>query len=367
MAGHINQHYVPQFYFKLFTSGRNHVCTLFTDDGRFVPAAQIKGQCARDLFYGSVEIEKAFSQLEGQHAEALRALIDVAATGDATKFSEEHFGWLLQAVVFQRSRTLLEVEKESPAHKAMFLHAFFEFVRRTKPPEEAEMLLGAIQRGEVEIVENPVATVLRQIEVALENAALLADLGFVILRNHTDYPFIFSDSPAVFYNSDYRNVTDRGVLGYQTPGLQIFLPLTPRFQLMMFDPAVYAGRCLGGPCCEVNDRGDVSRLNALQMYHSRQAVYFADKTDAEYVRELRVAHKARIVKPESVFRVRKDLFVDGEAGVEIMQTFEPHLGYRLSLSFVECEPVARRDYVFHRRSPELVAEHRKLYPATHSD
>lgn len=361
MAGHINQHYVPQYYFKLFTGGRSHVCAMFTVDGRLVPAAPIRGQCARDLFYGSVEVEKAFSQLEGQHAEALRALIDVAATDDPAKFSEDHFGWLLQAVAFQRSRTLLEVEKEGPAEKAMFLHAFFEHVRRTKPPEEADMLLGAIERGEVEIVEDPAVTVRRQIGVALENAALLADLGFVILRNRTDYPFIFSDSPVVFYNTYYRKVTDRGVLGYQTPGLQIFLPLTPRLQLLMLDPDVYGVARLDGPFCDVTERGDVSQMNALQLYHSRQAVYFADKADADYVRELHAAHKAGMVKPESVFRVRKDLLVGGEAGVEVLQTFEPHLRHGLSLSFVACEPVARRDYVFRRRSPELVAEHRKRH------
>src|ERR1700722_14698978 len=101
MAGNINQHYVPQFYFKLFTGGGSHICALFTNEGRVIPAAQIKGQCARDLFYGSVEIEKAFSQLEGQHAEALRSLINLATTDDQTKFTWHNFLMLLQAIVFQ--------------------------------------------------------------------------------------------------------------------------------------------------------------------------------------------------------------------------------------------------------------------------
>jgi hypothetical protein len=355
MAENANQHYVPQFYFKLFNGGARQICVLLTKDGRIALSAPIKGQCARSKFYGTVKIEKELSELESLHAAALRALVETATTDDLTKWSHDHFPWLLQAIAVQRSRTMLEVEKVTPAMQGMFLHMFKEYVKRTRPSEEADEIVGAIERGEVEITRNPSVTVCQQISAAIQSAALLADLQPRVLRNQTDYPFMFSDSPVVFYNSYYRNITNRGVLGFQTPGLQIFVPLTPTLRLMMFDPTVYTGSCLARPFCEVIARADVSQLNALQLHHSRQAVYFASHAHAEYVEELYKAHKPHLIKPESSFRVRKDLLVERDpGGGEIMHAFEPRLNHSLSLSFIHCAPVSPRDYVFRHRSREVV-------------
>lgn len=57
-------------------------------------------------------------------------------------------------------------------------------------------------------------------------------------------PFIFGDAPVVFYNSYYRNVTARGVLGLQSPGLQIFFPLDSTTLLLLMDDKVYS-TCFG--------------------------------------------------------------------------------------------------------------------------
>lgn len=273
MAAHANHHYVPQYYFKLFNGGHRQICALLKKNGQVVTNAPIKRQSSRHMFYGTVEIEKNFSQVEGLHAIALRALVEVATTGDFSKWSEEQIPWLVHAVAFQRARTILEVEKVAPAMEAMLLHMFSEEVRQTMTPDKASEILGPFERGEIKITQNDTGMVHRQITAATQSASLIEDLQISVIRNYTDYPFIFSDSPVVLYNSYYRKTTNRGVLGYQTPGLQIFLPLTPRLQLMMFDAAVYDGACRSGPFCELVDRSDVSQLNVLQLHHSRQAVY----------------------------------------------------------------------------------------------
>jgi hypothetical protein len=362
MPENANQHYVPQFYFKLFNGGKRHICVLLTKEGRIIPAAPVKGQCARHTFYGSVEIEKMFSHLEGRHAPTLRALVEMATTSDLTSFSDDNWPWVLNAVVIQHARTLLEVEKEMPAMIAMQLHMFKEHLRQL-PDEDGKEVLGAIERGEIELTEDPTATVLKQIQSALNSSMLLMDMQASILRNHTDYPFIFSDSPVVFYNSYYKRITERGVLGLQTPGLLVFFPLTPRFQLMLFDPAVYTGSCRNGLFCEVRSRSDVSQLNALQLHHSRMAVYFARQDDADYVTELYRMHKPRLVKPETQFRVRRDWLVDGKpCEDQILQIFERQLNHDLSLSFMSCNRISPREFVFRRRTPWVVAMHKRLFP-----
>lgn len=360
MPENANHHYLPQYYFRQFNGGRRSICALLFKDGRVIPKAPIKGQCARHLFYGTPEIERQFGQLEGQHAAVYRALIEAATTGDTSSLSNEHFFLLLQAVAFQRARTLVEVEKTSPSMEAMFLHLFREYVIATKPPEQWAEFLGPIDRGEVAITESSTVTAFRHIRVAIEGAPLLVDLLPSIIRNHSDYPFIFSDSPVVFYNSYYRQITDRGVLGVQTPGLQIFLPVTSTLQLMLYDRDVYSGRCRDGLFCDITERGDVSQLNALQLHHSGIAVYFGDSKHADYVQELYRAHNLTKSKPEATFRVRNDLRANGEhPDGGILHTFEPHLNYHLSLSFVHCDPVPPREFSFRHRSPDLVEEHER--------
>ncbi len=248
------------------------------------------------------------------------------------------------------------------------LKMFKEHLLHTLPPEEIDKYVGPIERGEVRITEDPTATVFRQISVALESASLLVDLQPRLIRNYSDYPFVFSDSPVVFYNLYYQHITDCGVLGLQTPGLMIFYPLTPTLQLMMIDPEAYTGSFANGPFCDITDRSDVSHLNALQMHHSSAVIYFADPSDAEYVEALYQTHAPRTSKPEAEFRVRTDLLVDGNpTDGEIMHTFEPQLNHSLSLSFVDCTPVMPEEFSFRYRSPELVEEHKRLHPTSYED
>src|SRR5436853_90242 len=78
MAKGKNQHFVPQFYFRLFTGGENRIHLLNKKDSRIIRNASIKGQCAKHRFYGSDEIERWLCLLEGQQSVALREIRDLA-------------------------------------------------------------------------------------------------------------------------------------------------------------------------------------------------------------------------------------------------------------------------------------------------
>lgn len=362
MSENKNHHYVPQFYFKFFSDDKKRICLLLTKDGRVIESAPIKGQCARNMFYGTVEAEKTLSQIEGQHAHVFRALIDGAIKGNLENWTDEHFTWLIQAISVQKSRTILEVNKVAPAQSAMLLHAFQSYLETILPPDEVAEFATAVKNGQATVTESPTVTVLRQLSISREMSMLLLDMEVRVLRNHTEYPFIFSDSPVVFYNSYYRKITDHGVLGCQTPGLQIFLPLTPTLHLMLFDPHVYFGECERGPFIEITKPSDISHLNALQLHHSHEAVYFSNHRHVDYVSQLYSAHKPLMVKPQSEFRVRTDLLtVEKQSKGEFSQDFEPHLNHGLSLSFMGCDVIDPRDFVFRHRTPELVESHKNIY------
>ncbi len=78
MADRANQHFVPQFFFKMFNGNRRYIHVLMRTNGAVHLNAPIKGQCARHNFYGSQEIESFFSTLEGRSAKAFRHVVDFA-------------------------------------------------------------------------------------------------------------------------------------------------------------------------------------------------------------------------------------------------------------------------------------------------
>ena len=362
MAENSNHHYVPQYYFRQFTAGEAHICAFLKKNGKVITHAPIKGQCSRKMFYGSAEIEINISQLEGKHSESLRHLIATAETSDLTKWSDNHYFWLLQAVVFQHARTLLQVEKTSPANCKLVTHIFKEHLKTKFNDEQMVKMHCRIDSGRILITENPTKVLFNQIKSALDCASLLCDLHVRLLINNTDYPFIFGDSPVVYYNTYYHSVKNRGVLGLQCPGLQIFYPLTSNIQLMLYDKNVYTGPFLTSPCYDLFLRSDVSELNALQLHHSRDAVYFKDAQDSAYVSDLHMIHSKYIKKPKSVFKVNTGWLFDGKvADGDLLHMFEEQVNHRLLLSFVHCDPVDPKTYKFRYRSPEIASSHKELH------
>lgn len=362
MAEYANQHYVPKYYFRQFNGGTERICLFLTNHGHIVKHAPIKGQCARHFFYGSAETERDLWALDAKHAATLRSLISAATSGDTSKFSPDDISWLLHGVLFQRARTRLEVEKQFPAIEAMLKNAFGVHLKATAP-HLYQYYVDAVKEGKARITEDESITVSRQIVTALDSVELLLDLQINVIRNHSDLPFIFTEAPVVFYNSHYRQITDRGVLGFQAPGLQIFLPLTPTLQLMLIDENAYTGSFQDGPFCDIFNRADVSQLNALQVHQGCSAMYFGDPSHAEYVEDLFRAHRPCIKKPVAEFRSLRNCLIDGKpADGEVFQTFEPQLNHHLKLSFVDCTPLPPEEFKFRYRTPEVVEAHKRLRP-----
>src|SRR5439155_16492895 len=107
---------------------------------------------------------------------------------------------------------------------------------------------------------------------------------------------------------------------------QIFYPLDSRTMLLLIDDQVYGGRYREPFLVDIDSRCDVSQLNALQLHHSLNAVYFADERDSDYVRDLWNAHKPMIVQPKSRLERRKGWLIDGKPVEDyLFQGFEPHL------------------------------------------
>ena len=358
MSANRDQHFVPQFYFRRFTAGRAAVHLLLTNSGRIVLNASVRSQCSGHRFYGSAKAEQLLTQLEVKHAPALRAIAEAANTSDYTRVTPEDYLHLLQSILLQRSRTALQVDKVKDTPTNLLMPRFRAYIASKSDIENREEILNAIDKGQVRVVETRETAVFRQIAIAMECVILISDLGACVLRNLTDYPFIFSDSPVVLYNTLYSQIRSRGVLGLQSPGLQIFYPLGPDMLVMLYDRDAYHAVHEGH--FDITERSDVSQLNAMQLHHSLNAVYFGDRETQDYVATLWLAHRHAVVKPTIECRILHDAIVDGKtSSYPVLQMLEPQLNVQLRLSFIHCQLIPEANYRFRRRNPELMAEFKK--------
>jgi len=330
--------------------------TLPSESGRVVNRAPIKGQCSKKNFYGSQELESAISVLEGDFSRGIQVALQITWDGSSPFFTDLELGWLFEALLFQRARTEHEIAKTSPANMALFLRCFRDHLKH----EGNGDLVRYIDDGQVELVEENCVGAARNISVALESVPLIMDLDLCLLRNQTDYPFVFSDAPVVFINSYLRNVEDRGVLGLQAPGLQIFFPLNPWTAIMLIDGDKYEGAFKQSMFIDIFERSEISKLNGLQFHHSLNAIYFSDDKYVDYVTDLWRVYRSTMKFVKSEFHLRSDWILDGQPTESILyHCFEPQINYKLDLSFIQCKPIDRSQYHFSHRSPEIVAEQKK--------
>ena len=220
MAERKNHHYVPQFYFRLFSKDGKSICTLLRKAGRVIPGAPIKGQASKPWFYGNAEAEGALAEIEGHCSAAIRRLATLA---NPSSLDEGHIEWLLAHLALQRSRTQSARDAGQPFRDKL---AQLMFEVGVNNAEGLDPIRKAALLDETDLVERrtPVQAQGLEMGIAMQHSKALADLTPLVLVNKTNRPFVFGDAPVVYYNAQYRDVKLRGVLGMAAPGLMVIMP-----------------------------------------------------------------------------------------------------------------------------------------------
>lgn len=358
MGASLNHHFVPKYLFRLFSDGESYIHLVTKSASRVIFGASIKGQCARHKFYGAEEIENYLAGLDSSHATAYHAAVREAWSDAPIGFSEDELYGLFQAVVLQHVRVPRTAEDFAYANEQMSLVAFREHIKATADDGMRDRIVEAIDRGQVKIKGLELMTLLNGIQIALSAMIAITDLHVAILRNFSQYPFIFGDAPCIFYNRYLHHIISRGVLGLQTPGLMILMPLNHGTQLLLYDPEAYTLRS-EGVFVDLFQNADVSQLNALQIYAAKSNLYFSDEPSAEYLVEMINAHRPRFEDCFGKFRVHQSgtMLIDGKPNDgEVMHMFDRQLPIRLDLSVIETKPPPPDADSRRIRSPELRAE-----------
>jgi Protein of unknown function (DUF4238) len=349
MAKASNQHWIPQFYFRMFSGGTPKINLLIKDESRVILNAPIKGQSARRGFYGSEATEKGIAAIESQHAIVLKQCIQFARVGSLAGLSTVDHRRLCDAALFQRSRTQLELNKQAPAMEVVSTLALENYCLSLKTAEEKAAAIRIIESGQISTAEPREQALSRAMSVAIEHSKNILDLGIKLFRNQTELPFVFGDSPVIFFNQYGENIADRGVLGVKNPGIQIFWPLNSKLMLLLIDEAKYRGEGVENPVFDITKPADIRQLNVLQFHHSNNIIYFGDPTHAESVEREWNREKLKVMRPEISIESRPDLTVRGRSKPDkLVVFFEKQLNIKLRLSFLTCIPAAPNQFGFRR-------------------
>jgi Protein of unknown function (DUF4238) len=258
------QHYVPILYLKAFQSAprRINICHLTTL--RSFRDVSLRKQCYLHRFYGSVELEDSIRELvEDPAAPVLRAICD---SGVPPSLGSKGHAALLTFVGFQALRT--------PTTRKNIKDTCVKFDDQVFGDTEPDPDSGLSRFSPVSEAE---ALELQWKQVPFFVQAL-ADLRLYVGSTSLKDRLITSDNPLIKYNSYCKGIRYWGSLGAKCRGLQIFLPLSPRVLLLLYDASVYKvgdEESVQSSSGRISKR-DVDHLNAVQIFNANDCVYFSD-------------------------------------------------------------------------------------------
>lgn len=162
---------------------------------------------------------------------------------------------------------------------------------------------------------------------------LIADLYPVLIMNYSKVNFVTSDAPVVLYN--YVKIKNHSLLGFQSPGLQIYCPLTEKVLLLLVDMDFYNIHLDSGSIVTIRDISDINELNKLQYLNCLHTVICSGGTDVNYLRNLHDSIKDNIEKTKMTCScIMEQTNGDGRHS-EIIKTSKIPLKYNLKLSFLK--------------------------------
>jgi hypothetical protein len=268
MAQHKRHHYVPRCYLRPFSlAAKGRAINLYNLSAeRAIQNASVKGQCARDYFYGrpaDLDLEKALQHIEGLYARCLRKIQN----------AEEPIN--LDDVYILREFAFLQMLRTDVAIKRMRIsHDELEVVTYEASPGT---------RPQRYLDDHEFMRLSMRCYVDLQH--YIRDLKVVVIRNETSRGFITSDDPSFFTNRFYMQKIRKPSMnfGLASSGALFFLPLTPRHQLMCYDGKTYIVSDKIGYYVSTDKSADVMALNELQYLKASENLYFHNWDDRERI------------------------------------------------------------------------------------
>jgi hypothetical protein len=335
-----NQHFVPRFYLKRFSVLENgRELRLFSKKlEKFISRASLSSQASNKFYYGKDgELENDLAKSESIFARVIGNIIETEAL---PKYgSRDHLRLLHFAVMTEYRNPIKRVEMEKITEILGGYLKQYEKLPEKYRNEEFQLRLS-----------DPVAFALKNQN---KSVLMITDLHIKLIRNETDIPFITSDNPVVQYNQFLEHKTPlEAITGYGVKGIQIFIPISTRYMLVLFDSQIYYLGKRKSKVIRVTRQFEIDQLNMLQVMNSDQMVYGNEKINEEYLKNLFEMTK-KFTSP------RKELSQKTQTGERTFLVYHGATSCRikLNLGFVALSTHAERiDF----------SQRRMVYPREHA-
>lgn len=275
MATNKNQHFVPKCYLKPFTKeGNGKAINLFNiDQRRIIPNVSVKGQCAKDRFYGEdPAIERVIQTIERFYGIVMAQL-----RADQVQFLDN------QALVFKKFWLLQYFRTDAACRRIVAMtEGQNEYLGLDDPNYRTNI------RDAVDMAMSAFTKYIRVVD----------DLHACIVRNRTQTPFITSDDPAILTNRwclTHRRLRHES-FGLGSAGVVLLLPISPTLLFLAYDPQIYLVTSKNG-FADVNRANDVQLFNEHQYLNCRANVFVRSRDEGAFVIDAFEAAKAR--RPET--------------------------------------------------------------------
>ena len=309
-------HFVPRFYLKAFESEPQRIHLYNLNSSLPVENAGLRGQCYRSRFYGPNDnLEDNLAKLESCIAPILRSTI---SKGTIPSFGSGGYLTLLAFVAMQSLRTPASAERVNQIIDKAIKQAHSNGIS----PSDAD--IESMRFG----FDNPVLMSLRFLPDVLE---AILDLRAHLIVSLSD-TFITSDNPVFKYNQYCKDTRHEGITGARQRGLQIFVPLSPRHHLILYDGMTYsvkiADRIFGGLRSR---QSDIDSLNKMQLISANENVYFSNWQQLKDInRLLPFVKHLRIPDPTVV----QEYGQDDDPNASLLHIYEQTADMTLNLTFL---------------------------------
>jgi hypothetical protein len=343
-------HFVPRLYLRAFSENKKQVRLYNFAKGRYVPDAPIKSQCSRRKFYAFAPgLEQELARLEGAWAQAIRSVLDRGTPPE--RFTPE-WDFLIEYVAYQRART---------TRAADGVEKLADNLIKAQLREHPAFKGTDFDKMKV-VNKNAVAFTLQLVHLF---CAYAQDLGMHLFLNESHTEFLTSDDPVVAHNQ-YCEGINKGCLGWNCAGLQLFLPLSPNATLLLYDTSVYKveGSRSGKLATSLTASDHVEQINSLQALNAKENIYFMSEPSQSLRKFIATMGPKRPNRRAMCEESAPNRLPSGEIRKTI-HTYEAMLPVRLALPQISIRrrarrvPLPQRANLFRHRSKEEAWGYRK--------
>jgi len=266
MAANKNQHFVPQFLLRAFSSDKRSIEVYLTNRRKHISKASIERQCSKDYFYGKdLAAEKALQKLETKFSVMFNRFKSGFISNESIELC--HLFILLQMARTEKAAETSLSLKRSIIGKISDLQKENEVFKDFKIPE----LISDITNNAIE-----------NLEIAASLLPYLKDFPVQMISNETEYAFIISDNPVIFANPKFQNRP--GSVGIGIIGIHFLCPISPHTCLFVYDPEIYRPLSTGSANeTKMRNKSVIDSINRATICNSYNSVYYSPDTKREYI------------------------------------------------------------------------------------